>query len=240
MTMCLLQIALAPDPWTISTAIGTVAAALFAAVAAVVALFFNRRTLKEMQKQLELSIRPYLSFDHDSFRRRALKKWQDLEGEGVPEPQRRQQVIEYLQQHYSVQVSNIGNGPAIDCYFYAYCWFEQNGSVSIRYFRTDWFTVGRSTGPEDNLKVKAFMWKQRSEHWELPPEAERKLGQPWARAVAASEGDWTWDKLRDYLQENSGEFFTYFNQFGQFFMQIRGEPMVIPLEPKHTTPEPRQ
>ena len=123
---------------------------------------------REMRKERELSIHPYLLFEHDSFRGRANALWQQLgennvldaqrwQGEVMPDAQRRQQVIAVLQQDYDLKVRNVGNGPAIGCFLYAYCpQFQQNGSVSMRFFRTDWFSLGSSDWPRRLLGRQGF------------------------------------------------------------------------------------
>lgn len=212
-----------------------------AGVAAACALVFNGYTLREMRRQRELSIRSYLLFDHGSPRRRANALWQQLGENHVPDAQRRQQVIAVLQQDYDVKVRNVGNGPAIGCFLYAYCpQFEQNGSVSMRFFRTDWFSLGSSTGPDDHWVGTAF--NMRKEDWvqDLPEEAQKKLEQPWERSIPAQGEHWTREDLMVYLRDNSDEVFTYFDQFGQHFMRSRRSTVPIILKLRGTMPEMRQ
>jgi hypothetical protein len=199
MMLSFLEIASTPDPRAISTAIGTV----LAAVAALVAIIFNWRTLLEMRTERELSIRPYLLFSHDSFRRQAAKLWQQLEQDGVPINQRGRRVIEQLLrphlqtpqqlkavpgagQRYTVQARNVGNGPAIGCYFYAYFpHFRPNGQVSTSYFLSGWFSLGASTGPNDDWSGVAFQSKG---SWDTETEKnlQQELGNDWEEKVRGS------------------------------------------------------
>ncbi len=229
------------DFWTAATAIGTVSAAVVATVAVVLSL----RTLREMQADRALSVRPYLDFVHDSFRRRVSQEWQQM----TAAQHGQAEFISLSANSYDVHVRNVGKGPAIGCYVYSYCpCFETDGTVSTRYFRTDWFNVGpdceHTTSPaflmqgpsqDEARQVLALAWtatrdKQASNSagagLKHDPRAQHP-GAPLQSHVA----------MMEYLRDNSAELMTYHDQFGRAFMRIRGIVENIPLPSWSPTPE---